>query len=113
MAGINLVRLMRRARANKRVFALGNGESRKNLDLNARSIEYATLGQNYGQVTKVLGNGRFIVKYYYLSNVDNLSEFIDYTPIQDHINEFEGVTFMTALDLAKLHLEIDHSSTIE
>ena len=34
MVGINLVRLMRRARANKRVFALGNGESRKNLDLN-------------------------------------------------------------------------------
>ena len=34
MDGINRVRLMRRARANKRVFALGNGESRKNLDLN-------------------------------------------------------------------------------
>ena len=33
MVGINPVRLMRRARANKRVFALGNGESRKSLDL--------------------------------------------------------------------------------
>jgi len=35
------------------------------------------------------------------------------TKLIDHINEFEGVSFMTALDLAKLHLEINHSSTIE
>ena len=33
MVGINRVRRMRRARANKRVFALGNGESRKDLNL--------------------------------------------------------------------------------
>jgi hypothetical protein len=33
MVGINPVQLMRRAKANKRVFALGNGESRKGIDL--------------------------------------------------------------------------------
>ena len=33
MDGINQVQQMRRAKANKRIFALGNGESRKDIDL--------------------------------------------------------------------------------
>jgi translation initiation factor 1A len=36
----------------------------KNLNLTSRPMEYITEDQNYGQITKVLGSGRFMTKCY-------------------------------------------------
>jgi translation initiation factor 1A len=36
----------------------------KNLNLTSRQMEYITEDQNYGQITKVLGSGRFMTKCY-------------------------------------------------